>query len=226
MTNATDVRLRSTFFLDYEHPRVADFVREHTRGAASDAERAARLFVAVRDGIRYDPYQADLSRDALTASATLARGAAFCVPKAVLYAATLRAVGIPARLGFADVTNHLATQRLIDALRTRVFAFHGYVEVHLGARVLKAAPAFNASLCAKFGVAPLVLDGENDAMLQSYDAGGQRFMEYVRDRGTYDDFPHDELLRVWREVYPHFFGLATPTAPTGDFEAEAARERG
>src|ERR1019366_2864774 len=98
------------------------------------------------------PYQAILTREGLTASATLGRGAAFCVPKAILLAASLRAVGIPARLGFCDVTNHLATPRLIEMLGTSVFAFHGYVEVHLGDRVLKATPAFNATLCKRFGV--------------------------------------------------------------------------
>ena len=42
-------------------------------------------------------------------SATLARGYGFCVNKAVLLAALARAVGIPARLGFADVRNHLSS---------------------------------------------------------------------------------------------------------------------
>ncbi len=215
--------LRPTWFLDYEDPGVAAFTRDAIRGATTDVEKASRLFLAVRDGVRYDPYQSVLTPADLTASATLARGAAFCVPKATLYAATLRAAGIPSRLGFADVTNHLATRKLIEALRTRLFAFHGYVEVRLGGRTLKATPAFNASLCRKFGVAPLEFDGEHDAMLQAYDGQGRSFMEYLRDRGVYDDFPYDEMIRVWREVYPHLFGL--PPGPPVDFEEEAASER-
>ncbi len=222
---ASPAALAPSFFLDFEHPRVRAFVDEAVAGASTDLERASRLFRAVRDGVRYDPYQVDLSREALTASATLARGRAFCVPKAILLAACLRGAGIPARLGFADVTNHLSTPRLIEVLRSRVFAFHGYVEVHLGDRVLKATPAFNASLCARFGVAPLELDGEHDAMLQAFDDQGRAFMEYLRDRGTYDDFPHEAMLQAWREVYPHFFG-GESAAPQGDFEAEAGAERG
>lgn len=197
--------LQRTHFLDYDHPTIETFVRANTAGASSDAERASRLFRAVRDAVRYDPYQADLSGEGMTASATLARGRAFCVPKAILLAATLRAAGIPARLGFADVKNHLATPRLLRALRTDLFAFHGYVEVRMGSRILKVTPAFNAELCARFGVAPLEFDGAHDAMLQPFDASGRVFLEYVRDRGTYDDFPRDEMLRVWREVYPHLF---------------------
>src|SRR3990167_7232802 len=46
------------------------------------------------------------------ASACLARGSGFCVAKAALLAAAARASGIPARVGFADVRNHLTTPRL------------------------------------------------------------------------------------------------------------------
>jgi transglutaminase-like putative cysteine protease len=213
--------LKATYFLDHDHPRVSAFATSAVAGARSDGERAAKLFTAVRDGVRYDPYGAVLTREGLTASAALDRGAGFCVPKAILLAAALRAVGIPTRLGFCDVENHLATPRLLELLRTRVFVFHGYVEVHLGNRVLKATPAFNATLCARFGVAPLEFDGEHDAMLQAFDGRGHGFMKYVTERGTFDDFPYDEMLRVWREFYPHLFG----NEPTGDFEAEASASR-
>ena len=125
-------------------------------------------------------------------------------------------------MGFADVTNHLASKKLLERLRTNVFAFHGYVEVHLGGRALKATPAFNASLCEKFHVAPLEFDGQHDALLQAFDEAGHELMTYLRDRGTYDDFPFGEMLRVWREVYPHLFGL--PSRPPGAFEEEVSRE--
>ena len=195
--------LAATRYLDYDHPAVAELVREVTHGATSDVERAKRLFVAVRDRVRYDPYQLALGPDELTASATLLRGTAFCVPKAILLGAVLRGAGIETRLGFADVTNHLATQRLLDALKTHVFAFHGYVVARVGGREVKLTPAFDARLCAYFGVPPLEFDGENDAMLQPFDGEGRAFLEYLRERGVYDDFPYDEMMRVWAEVYPH-----------------------
>jgi transglutaminase-like putative cysteine protease len=209
------MHLEATRFLDYGHPAVAAFVRDAVAGAADDVERAKRLFVAVRDRVRYDPYAIDLAPEGLTASATLLRGRAFCVPKANLLAASLRSVGIPAQLGFADVTNHLATQRLRDALKTDVFAFHGYVVVHLGERTVKLTPAFDSRLCAFFGVAPLEFDGVNDAMLQPFDSRGRAFLEYLTDRGVWDDFPFDEMIRVWREIYPHIMGGSSPKGTTG-----------
>ena len=204
MTHASP-DLRPTRFLDYEHASIQSFVRDAIAGAESDVERAKRLFVAVRDGVRYDPYEMPTGPGDLTASATLERGRAFCVPKAILLGAALRAAGIPTRLGFADVTNHLATQRLLDSLKTDVFAFHGYAIAEIGGRTVKLTPAFDARLCAFFGVPPLEFDGENDAMLQPFDGRGRAFLEYLRDRGVYDDFPYDEMLRVWREIYPHMF---------------------
>ncbi len=30
-------------------------------------------------------------------------------------------------------------------------------------------------------------------------------MEYLAPRGTFDDVPHDEMMRVWRELDPHLF---------------------
>lgn len=202
-----DPRLRPTRFVDFDHPRVRDFVAEATGDATDPTTRAVRLYYAVRDRVRYDPYSASLEPAALSASAALERGRAFCVPKAILYAATLRAVGVPARLGFADVTNHLSPGGLVEKLRTHVFVFHGYVVLELEGRTLKATPAFDARLCAVVGVEPLEFDGRSDAMLQPFDKEGRAFLEYLVDRGVHDDLPFDELVAAWKEAYPHFFGL-------------------
>ena len=48
--------LAPTCFIDCGSPAVRHRAEEVAVGAASDEERAARLFYAVRDGIRYDPY--------------------------------------------------------------------------------------------------------------------------------------------------------------------------
>jgi hypothetical protein len=34
----------------------------------------------------------------------------------------------PARIGLASVTNHLSTPRLLELLKSDVFAMHGYTE--------------------------------------------------------------------------------------------------
>jgi transglutaminase-like putative cysteine protease len=212
--------LRPTANLDFEHPAVAALARSAAAGATTDREKAVQLFLRVRDDVRYDPYAISLEPGAFAASTTLQNQRGFCVTKAILLAAGLRALKIPARLGFVDVINHLATARLRELMGTDVFAFHGYAEAWLDGRWVKATPAFNASLCEKFGTDPLEFDGVHDAVLQPLNRGGARFMEYVRERGTFDDFPLDAMLAAWRECYPQFFEVA-PAVPAGDFEAEA-----
>ncbi len=210
--------LSPTVFLDSDNPSVQRFASDAIGDAASPKERAIRLFYAVREQIPYDPYAAVLEADAMRASAVIAKGKGFCVAKAILLAAVLRAIGIPARLGFADVTNHLATRRLLELLRTDVFVFHGYAEVLLDDRWVKATPAFHSRLCARFGVPALDFDGEHDAVLQPFDGRGRPFMQYLRSHGSFNDFPHEAMLQAWRKTYPHLFEMAQPT---GDFEAEA-----
>jgi len=148
--------------------------------------------------------------------------AGFCIAKAVVLAAGARACGIPARLGFADVRNHLTTERLRSQMGTDVFAFHGFTELHLDGRWVKATPTFNQSLCDRFGVKPLQFDGQTDSVLHPFDSAGQRHMEYIRDRGTHIDVPIDEIRAVFAEHYP---GLVAEPGAEGDFEREAERDR-
>lgn len=220
-TTATDNRrlgeLTPTFFIDSEHPDVVAFARASADGSTSPREQAVRLFLAVRDGIRYDPYSLTLIPEDYKASAVLARGAAWCVPKAILLAAACRAMGIPARLGFADVRNHLTSQKLFEAMKTDVFAFHGYTSMWIDGAWRKATSAFNKTLCEKFGVKTLEFDGHADAMLQPFDTTGRRHMEYLRYRGESDDFPFDAFVAAMREFYPHWFA-GQVEAPTGRFE--------
>jgi transglutaminase-like putative cysteine protease len=218
-----DMYLRPTPCVESDAPAVRAFVDRVNADATSPRERAVRLFYAVRDEIRYDPYGVVLTLEHLRATAVLERGAGFCVAKAVVLAAACRAVGIPARLGFADVRNHLTTERLRAQMGTDVFAFHGFTELHLGGRWVKATPTFNQSLCDRFGVRALEFDGEEDSVLHPFDTAGQRHMEYVRDRGTSADVPFAEMRTVFAEVYP---GMVARGEVGGDFEREAAAARG
>lgn len=212
--------LDPTPFLDFDEARVRAFVLDAASAAASPKGRAVALFYAVRDGFRYDPYRIDLRPEGMTASAVLERGYGFCVTKAVLLAASGRALGIPTRLGFADVLNHLSTERLRREMQTDLFVYHGYAELYLDGRWVKATPAFNASLCERFDAAPLEWDGETDALLQPCDRRGNRYMEYVRDRGTAADLPLDDLIAAWREAYPRLMDGSGYRLP-GRFEDEA-----
>ncbi len=102
--------LRATALIDSDHPDIVAFARAHDPGQhASDRARAVALCLAVRDGVRYDPYRIDLSEGGMRASTALRQGHGWCVPKAALLAAVCRAAGLHARLGYADVRNHMST---------------------------------------------------------------------------------------------------------------------
>lgn len=222
--------LTPTPFIESEHPAVMAFSREAIGDADDPREIAVRLFRAVRDGVRYDPYTWHTRPEVYRASTTLATRRSFCVPKAILLAAAARSAGIPSRLGFADVRNHLATKRLLRLMRTDLFVFHGYTELRLGGRWIKATPTFNRELCEKFGVEALDWDGREDAVLHPFDRAGRRHMEYVRDRGAFADLPLDELNAACRVAYPHYFDadgrIVGVPEPRDGFEREAARESG
>jgi transglutaminase-like putative cysteine protease len=165
----------------------------------------------VRDGIRYDPHTIELSDEGLRASTTLASGRAWCVPKAVLLAACCRAAGIPARLGFADVRNHLSTARMRERMKTDLFFWHAYTSIRLGGVWVKATPAFNIGLCERLGLKPLDFDGRQDALFQPFDSAGNRQMEYVRYRGEFADVPISQIVATFRREYG-----ALPSAKEGE----------
>lgn len=218
--------LSPTAAIDSNHPAVINFARQHAQGA-DDRERAVALALAVRDGFRYDPYKADLSPLGMRASTVLAQGYGWCVPKAVLLAAVCRAAGIPARLGFADVRNHLSTERMRKNMETEVFYWHGYTELWLDGAWRKATPAFNLSLCQKFGLLPLDFDGRADSIYHPFDASGNRHMEYVAQRGVFDDLPLEQIMVDFRVHYPRWIAdmaLAQPVEAQADFLAEVQAE--
>jgi transglutaminase-like putative cysteine protease len=192
--------LAPTEFLDSDHPSVIAYATRFG-GEGSAIDRAVRLFLHVRDSIRYDPYTLIEDPEAYRASVLTEIDRTFCIPKAIVLAASCRAIGIPARLGFADVKNHLASPKLVRILGSDLFVFHGYADLYLEEKWVKATPAFNAELCNRFDVAPLEFDGRNDAMFHEYEPGGRRHMEYVHDRGTFADFPYEEMVAVLFEHY-------------------------
>lgn len=221
----TPAALAPTALIDSDHPAVQAFAARHARG--DDArERAVALALAVRDGFRYDPYRIDLSPRGMTASTVLAQGYGWCVPKAVLLAAACRAAGIPARLGFADVRNHLSTERLRQTLKTDLFVWHGYTDLWIDGAWRKATPAFNLSLCERFGLLPLDFDGVHDSIYHPFDRAGHRHMEYVRQRGSFDDLPLAQIVASFQQAYGDGLGTAsTPGAlEQADFLQDVDRE--
>jgi transglutaminase-like putative cysteine protease len=219
--------LAPTPLIDSAHPEVLAFADRHAR-CGDDTERAVALYYAVRDGFRYDPYRIDLRPEGMRASAVLAAGYGWCVPKAALLAAVARAAGIPARVGYADVRNHLSTERMRATMTTDVFIWHGYTELWLAGAWRKATPAFNVELCERFGLHPLEFDGRSDSIYHPFDRAGNRHMEYLADRGSFAEVPLERIVTDFRVVYPGWLrGSETAISlAQADFQADVAREPG
>ena len=214
--------IQPTTFVDSDAPAVVAFARAAAGGRAGARERAVALYYAVRDTVAYTPYCDFRAPETYRASAVLAKGAGFCVGKAAVLAAVARAEGIPARLAFADVRNHLCTPRLRALVGGDVFYYHGYVELELEQRWVKATPAFDRTLCERFGVAPLEFDGREDSVFQPYDRAGRRHMEYVRERGVHADVPMADIVAIFEREYPRLVEAGAAAATTR-FRDEASR---
>ncbi|MGQ9483537.1 MAG: transglutaminase-like domain-containing protein [Desulfosoma sp.] len=193
--------LEPTAILDWKHPRVLEFSRQAVGKAKDAVEKAVRLYEAVRDQIRYDPYSPFYRPEHYQASEVLRRGRSFCIPKAGLLCALARSHGIPARVGFATVKNHLATKQLLEYLGSNLFVFHGYTDLFLQGRWVKATPAFNKELCLRHGIDPLTFDGLKDSLFHPYNKQQQKFMEYVAYHGEYADIPVSVIVEAWKAAY-------------------------
>jgi len=213
-----DQYLSSARFIDSDAPDVVAFARTASAGSNSDLDKVQRLYGAVRDGIAYDPYVNFSDPTNFRASGVLAARRGFCVGKAALLAACCRAIGIPARVGYADVRNHMTSPKLYERIKTDVFIWHSYAELLVDGRWVKATPAFDAALCARVGIAPLDFDGQSDSLFQPFDRAGRRHMEYLVDRGAFADVPFETMLADFRATYPM---LISEGGISGDFGAEA-----
>jgi transglutaminase-like putative cysteine protease len=224
LDQATNDFLRPTASVDSAHPAVIRFAAQARGESADPRAQAVELYYAVRDGFRYDPYDIVLTPAGLSASRVLETGHGWCVSKAVLLAAACRAAGIPARLGYADVRNHLSTERMRKTMQTDVFYWHGYTAILLDGQWLKATPAFNIELCEKFRLRPLEFDGTADSIYHPFDLEGRRHMEYLNFRGEFADVPVDDIVRTFAERYPRAVVNETADSEQADFDRDVARE--
>lgn len=197
--------LEPTDILDSGHPQMQAFAKKVTQGARLDIQKAVRIYYAVRDGWKYNPYNISFNPDFMRASAVLERDEGHCLDKANLMIALLRAVGIAARLCLAKVRNHIAADQLTQVFGTDELTPHGYVEVWLNERWVKSTPAFNKELCDKLNVATLEFDGQHDSVFQEFDKTGGQFMEYLEEYGSFSDLPMDFVKANMKAHYPKFY---------------------
>jgi len=210
-------------FIDSGDAGVCEFARKASAGAGDRVSCAVKLYYAVRDEVLYDPYYGGEEQKYFRASNCLRTRRGFCIPKAALLAAAARSVGIPARVGYADVRNHLSTKKLLELMGSDLFIWHSFTELYLEGRWVKATPAFNLSLCQRFGVHPLEFDGRDDSLFHEFDREGRRHMEYVRDRGNYPDVPYEAIVADFKKTYPRWMMLVND-GKRGNFAAEAQSE--
>ena len=128
------------------------------------------------------------------------------------------AAGIPARVGFADVRNHLTSPRFSAMMDDPDFRWHAYTALNSDGQWLKATPAFDRAMCEKQGVAVLTFDGRTDSIFQPFDASGRKAMEYIAFHGEFDDLPFDLFTTEMRRIYPRLL--------VGVAEVRAARAAG
>jgi transglutaminase-like putative cysteine protease len=182
--------------IDCDERSIQEKARELTSSYGGTIEKAQSLFYFVRDQIKYNPYVPRHLPEHFQASKTLAKGQGFCIPKSVLFVALARAAGIPGRLGFAVIRNHLLPQGMTELLRSNLLPDHGYAELYLNGKWVKATTAFDAEMCRKHKIIPVEFDGRNHAKYHSHTLDGKLHIEYVTDRGPYEDLPLEEI-RQW-----------------------------
>ena len=197
--------LQPTEFLNFDDANVLEFAMLNSAGATTKKEKAVKLYYAVRDGFQYNPNILDLRREGLKANDLLKRNRGYCVEKAVLLAASARAVGVPSRLSFYIVRNHIATEKLEKLLQKNYLVFHGAAEMFLDGKWLKTTPAFNKNLCKYLNVEPLEFDGTSDSIFQEFDKSGNVFMKYLHEYGAFSELPYELYLDELKKHYPHIF---------------------
>lgn len=192
-----NIYLRPTSAIDCDTPAVSEKAREISGENLEISEKARSLFYFVRDGIKYNPYVPSDKPEHFQASMVLQAGHGFCIQKAVLITALARAIGIPARLRFAAIRNHLLPDKMKQLLGGDYIPDHGYSELYIGEKWVKVAPTFDAVLCQKNKFITVEFDGEKDAILPDRNQDDKKHIEYVKDRGHYDDLPFDDIT-AWR----------------------------
>ncbi|MGB0934092.1 MAG: transglutaminase-like domain-containing protein [Lishizhenia sp.] len=195
--------LKETEFLDYSSSEIQNYISEF-RGLTSKKEMAIALYYKVRDGFLYDPYHLNLTKNALKSSYLLTKTRAWCVEKSIIMASCARALGIPTKLGYAIVKNHIGVEKLASYLRKPEIVFHGYLELHINDQWVKCTPTFDQRVCRISKVTPLDWNAQEDSMLQEFEKD-KRFMEYTHFYGTFEDVPLQLMNDEMKLHYPHLF---------------------
>ena len=193
--------LKPTPTIDCDTRSIKEKAQELTSRQGKLTEKARSLFYFVRDEIKYNPYSPRYLPEHYRASTILERREGYCVQKAVLLAALARAAGIPARLRFANIRNYLPLRKLIEEMGTNLFVYHGYDELYIEGKWIKATPTFDLKMCQENHIVPVEFDGRNNAVFHSHNQDGDLHIKYICDHGHCQDLPWDEIQNARTQIY-------------------------
>jgi len=188
--------LRPTSYLDCHAESVKEKSRKIIQGSEGQRDKAVRIFYAVRDGIKYTIYGQRSRPEHFRASTILSAGEGYCVQKAILLVALSRAAAIPARLRFAAIRSHIMSKEMLEKRGSNLFPYHGYTDLYIEGSWVKAAPTFDIVSCMNAGLRPVEFDGRHDALLPSTTLDGRSHIEYVEDRGFFEEVPFDAIMEA------------------------------
>jgi hypothetical protein len=87
-------------------------------------------------------------------------------------------------------------KELLEKRGTDLFPYHGYTDLCLEGSWVKATPTFDIVSCVNAGLRPVDFDGRHDALLPSTTLNGKPHIEYIEDRGFFEDVPFDAIMEA------------------------------
>jgi len=206
LSNMSKKYTEPTFHFDFLNEKIQNILTSlKEKETLSDKEFAIKAYLYVRDTWPYNPYRFSLINEDWKVSEIITHQNGHCLDKAIILISLLRAAKIPARLGLAKVRNHIAIDDIIEKFGSDVLVPHGYVEIFLNDKWVKATPAFNKELCELLKVKTLEFDGAHDSLFQEFDHSGEHeFMEYLEDYGTFNEVPLPFMHQLMAQHYPAF----------------------
>jgi len=194
--------LKTSYIINWKNPCILSDVSKIIKDIPDndDVQKAIKLFYYVRDNFRYKVTLDFTSPNILKATTTLKQGYGHCVKKAILLTAFGRAAGVPTRLHFVDLKNHLLRPEWIEKLGEKII-YHGFVEFYLNEKWVKASPAYDKELCIRHNYYITEFNGKDDALFKSTDISGNQFMDYIKDHGTFAKVPYIRMVTTWFKYY-------------------------
>ncbi|HVM77241.1 MAG TPA: transglutaminase-like domain-containing protein [Candidatus Paceibacterota bacterium] len=171
---------------DFDNPLVKEKATQLTEGAHDTGEKLQRLFLYVRDGIKFG---FPLKGDFVKASETIESGIGQCNTKTTLFLALCKAAGIPSRIHFSlirkDIQKGIFTG--IGYALLPPLISHSWLEVEIDGQWQKVDAYINDDAFYKNGLALLRRKGWDAGYSISRHGQFMQMGAVVGDHGTWDD---------------------------------------